>query len=60
MGTCWPERGGLEVREEPGVRVVGCREELCFFKEAQTPMRPGLPPVPAAELPSAPLGSQRG
>lgn len=60
MGTCWPELEELEVREDLGVQVVGCRGELCLFEGAQTTISPGLPPVHLMELPSMGLGSHRG
>lgn len=60
MGTCWPELGGLEVREDPGVQGVGCREDLCRLEGAQTPISPGLPPVHLMELPIHGFGVTQG
>lgn len=59
MGTCWPELEGLEVREDLGVQVVGCRGELCLFEGAQTTISPGLL-CTLWSSPSMGLGSHRG
>lgn len=59
MGTCWPELEGLEVGEDLGVQVVGCRGELCLFEGAQTPISPGPPPVHLMELPIHGFGVTR-
>lgn len=60
MGTCWPKLEGLEVREDLGVQVVGCRGELCLFEGAQTTISPGLPPVHLMELPIHGFGVTQG